>query len=96
MTTIMSVKCKMNDLNAFKQVYEASLENNEHVGIIASTMYHDPNDPNMITVLHQFKDLETAQKTAVMWGSEEVKAAISEQGYAQMDTFELNVLHPVA
>ena len=95
MTTIMSVKCKMNDVSEFKKVYEAGLETHGEMGIVASTMYQDPKNPDLITVLHQFADLEAAKATAAMWRSEEVKAEIGKQGYAQMDTFEINVLQPV-
>ena len=38
MTTIMSIKCTINDYGAFKQVFDASDEIHAQVGIIGSTV----------------------------------------------------------
>ena len=95
MTTIMSIKCKMNDFDAFMQVYKASDETHAQVGIIASTMYRDTDDPNVVTVHHQFADLEAAKATAVQWNSDEVREGWRKVGFAQIDTMEITVLQTV-
>ncbi len=95
MTTIMSIKCTMNDYGAFKQVFDASDEIHAQVGIIASTMYRDLDDPNVVTVHHQFADLDAAKATVVQFSSDEVKEDIRKQGFAQVDTMEITVLQPV-
>ena len=96
MTTIMSVKCTINDFDAFMQVYDASDELHTQVGISASTMYRDLDDPKVVTVLHQFADLDAAKATAAQWGSDEAKEAWRDEHWLEVDTFEIKLLQPVA
>lgn len=95
MTTIMMVRCKMNDYDAFKQVYDASQELHAEVGIVAGSVYRNFDDPNVVTVHHQFTDIDAAKATAAQWGSDEAKEVWKKEGWTQMDTMEITLLQHV-
>ena len=93
MTIMMSVKCKMNDYDAFKQAFDATNEAHaQEMGILASTIYRDLDDPDVVTVLHQVPDADAAKATVAQWNSEESKEVFRKAGWAQMDTFEITLL----
>lgn len=93
MTTIMRVKCTINDFDAFMQIFEAA--DHTDAGINASTMYRDVDDPKVVTVLHQFDDFDAAKATAAQWGSDAAKEAWRGEHWLDVDTFELKLLQPV-
>jgi quinol monooxygenase YgiN len=95
MTTVMSVKCTINDFEAFMQVFDASAELHTQVGIVTSTMYRDVDDPNVVTVLHHFANEDAAKTTAAQWSSDEAKDAWREEDWVQIDTMEIKLLQTV-
>lgn len=94
MTTILRVKCTINDFDAFMQVFDASPH--AEVGISASTMYRDLDNPKVVTVLHEFEDAGAAKATAAQWGSKEAVEMYRDEQWLDVDTFELKLLQPVA
>lgn len=95
MTITMSIKCTLNDFDAFMQAYHATQDMHAQMGIQASRMYRDLDNPNIVTVHHQFADLEAAQSTAAQWSSADAKAVWEEAGFARTETMEITLLQPV-
>ena len=48
-----------------------------HDGVTAASVHRDPNDPDIIIVMHQFKDMNAAKGFA---NSEDLKSAMAKGG----------------
>lgn len=73
----MFARHKVSDYGNWKRVYDefASLRKKE--GVTAASVHRDSNDPDIIIVVHQFKDMKTAMGFA---NSEELKSAMEKGG----------------
>jgi len=86
----------MNDYDAFKQSYDGwRQENAADMGIVASSVYRNLDEPNWVTVHHQFAEVDAAKAAATQWNSDAYKAHASEAGWSQVDTMEITLLRSV-
>lgn len=94
--TTLSIRCKLNDYNAFRQSYDGwRAEFAAGMGIIASSIYRDVDDPDLVTVHHQFAVANAAQAAATQWRSDEHMEASRQMGWVQVDTMEVTLLQHV-
>jgi len=71
----MYARHQVADYDAWRKVYDAF--DRESLGVRHHAVYRRVDDPNEITVWHDFDDRETAESFA---GSDELKAAMAEAG----------------
>ena len=79
MATTMFVKHKVSDYGKWKSVYDGFASMRKEKGVTGASVHRDASDANLITVTHQFKDLNAATAFA---GSEELKSAMANAGVA--------------
>ena len=71
------VRHRVRDYEAWKAVYDSADELRKQSGIVAASVYRDPEDHNAIVVRHQFRDMQGATSFA---GSSELKEAMARAG----------------
>ena len=76
MTTLF-VRHQAADYAAWRQVYDAFQPTARTLGVQADAVYRAADDPNEITVTHDFATLEAAQAFA---GSAELRSAMHDAG----------------
>jgi hypothetical protein len=62
---------------AWKRTYDALGQVRKDMGVTGAAVYRDANEPNMITITHQFADLNAATAFA---HSDELKTAMMNAG----------------
>jgi quinol monooxygenase YgiN len=77
MATTMFVRHKVSDYKTWKPSYDGLGSVRKQKGVMAASVHRDANDPNIIIVMHQFKDMSAATGFA---GSEELKSAMAKAG----------------
>ena len=75
----MFVKHDVNDYGNWKRAYDEFASTRKELGVTGASVHQSVNDPNELTVTHQFKDLNAATAFA---NSEELKAAMAKAGVA--------------
>jgi quinol monooxygenase YgiN len=73
----MIVRHEVSDYNSWKRVYDEFAPVRKENGVTRASVYRNTNDPNNITVLHQFQDLDAATTFAE---SKELKTAMANAG----------------
>lgn len=71
------VRHRVADYSAWRQVYDRFAPRQKALGVIADSVYRAADDPNDITVTHDFASLEAAQAFA---GHPELRAAMHDAG----------------
>jgi len=71
------VRHTVADLAAWRRAYDGFAEGQRKGGVIAKAVFQSVDDPNDVTVVHDFKDLETAKAFAA---SPDVKATMQKAG----------------
>ena len=77
MATTMFVKHKVDDYGNWKRGYDAFASTRKEKGVIAASVHRDTDDPNIIIVMHKFKDMTAAMAFV---NSEELKSAMVDAG----------------
>lgn len=67
----------VGDYGNWKRVYDEFASVRKKEGVTAASVHRDPNDPNIIIVVHQFKDMKAAMRFA---NSEELMSAMEKAG----------------
>ena len=75
----MFAKHKVNDYGNWKRVYDDFASTRKEKGVTGASVHRDANDPDVITITHQFEDLNTATAFA---NSEELKSTMANAGVA--------------
>ena len=75
----MFVKHEVNDYGNWKRVYDEFASTRKELGVSGASVHRDANDPDELTVTHQFKDLNAAKAFA---NSEELKSTMAKAGVA--------------
>jgi quinol monooxygenase YgiN len=75
----MFARHTVNDYSHWKSVYDQFASVRQENGVIGASVHRDTQDPNVITITHQFNDVNTAMAFA---GSEELKTAMANAGVA--------------
>jgi quinol monooxygenase YgiN len=73
----MFVKHKISDYENWKRVYDEFSSVRMEKGVTAVSVHRDPNDPNIIIVMYQFKDMNAAREFA---NSEDLKSIMEKAG----------------
>ena len=73
----MFAKHQVNDFNAWKRTYDEFAPVRKQNGVTGASVYRDTSNPNIITVIHVFKDLDAATAFA---GSDDLKTAMMNAG----------------
>ena len=71
------VRHKVDDYGKWKRGYDEFASLRKENGVIGSSVHRDANDPDLIIVTNQFKDVNAARTFA---GSEQLKSAMAELG----------------
>ena len=83
------------DFSQWKKVYdEAGPAVLKEGGVLADSVHRDLDDPNMVTVYHQFGDASTAKAFAARLDSDEFRAMAQETG-VHLETVEVWLLEDV-
>ncbi len=75
----MAVRFEVLDYGNWKQVYDNFAPTRKEKGVTGASVYREPDDPNKITVIHQFANIAAARAFV---SSEELKSAMMEAGVA--------------
>ena len=75
----MFVRHKVSNYGNWKRVYDDFASVRKELGVKGASVHRDANDPNMITVTHQFNDMNAATALA---NSEDLKSAMMKAGVA--------------
>ena len=73
----MFIKAKINDYDHWKQGYDAFTEIRKEKGVTAASVHRHIDAPDLITVTHQFKNLQAATGFA---GMAELRSAMMDGG----------------
>lgn len=79
MATTMFVRHRVNNYEDWKRVYDDFGSVRKEKGVTGASVHRDANDPNAITITHQFKDMNAATAFA---NSEDLKSAMANAGVA--------------
>jgi quinol monooxygenase YgiN len=75
----MFARHTVSDYNHWKSVYDQFASVRQENGVLGASVHRDAQDPNIITITHQFNDVNAAMAFA---NSEELKAAMADAGVA--------------
>ena len=73
----MFVRHEVADYGAWRETYNAFAPTQKKLGVIYKAVYQSTDDPNDVTVIHDFHSLEKAKAFAA---SAELKAAMEKSG----------------
>ncbi len=73
MTYTLIARHEVKDFDTWKQGFDARAEYLITAGVIASSVHRDLDDPNMVTVQHQFTDLGAAKAFMARFDSDEFR-----------------------
>ena len=71
------VKHAVEDFRNWTVTYDDLAPTRRTMGVTGASVHHDPQDPNMVTVTHQFDTMDAAKTFA---GSNELKSAMMNAG----------------
>ena len=94
MTASFFARHKVNDFATWKKVYDENVPLRKEEGLIAESVHRDPDDPNLVTVYHQFVDLRTTQELVAAMNSEEFQKVLKSAG-VKPETLEMWVSEDV-
>jgi quinol monooxygenase YgiN len=94
MTVSMIAKHKVNDFATWKKGYDGTAQLRKDGGVIADSVHRALDDPNMVTVYHQFADENTAKAFGARLDSDEFRAMGKEMGI-NLETVEVWLLEDV-
>jgi quinol monooxygenase YgiN len=94
MTVSGIARHEVNDFDTWKKSYDAGAEYIKGMGVIADSVHRDLDDPNMVTVYHQFADVATAKAFTAALNSDDFKAQAAQSGI-QLETMTLYLMQDV-
>ena len=77
MAATMFVRHKVNDYKTWKSIYDGLGSIRKQNGVTTASVHRDAKDPNIIIIMHQFKDMNAATGFA---NSGELKSAMAKAG----------------
>jgi quinol monooxygenase YgiN len=75
----MFARHKVNDYGTWKSAYDQFAATRQKKGVTGASVHRDVEDPSIIIVTHQFKDLGAARAFA---SSEDLKSTMAKAGVA--------------
>lgn len=94
MTASGIVRHEVKDFDTWKQMYDGSDEFIKSMGVIADSVHRDLDNPNMVTVYHQFADVATGKAFTVALKGDDFKAMAKRQGI-QLERMEIFLMQDV-
>ena len=94
MTVSMIARHKVNDFATWKKGYDGTAQFRKDGGVTADSVHRALDDPNMVTVYHQFADESTAKAFGARVNSDEFRAVTKEMGI-DLDTLQVWLLEDV-
>jgi quinol monooxygenase YgiN len=94
MTVSGIARHEVNDFDTWQKSYDASAEYIKGLGVIAESVHRDLDNPNMVTVYHQFADVATAKAFTVALNSDDFKGQAAQSGI-QLETMTLYLMQDV-
>ena len=94
MTVSMIASHKVNDFATWKKGYDENAQFRKDGGVIADSVHRALDDPNMVTVYHQFADESTAKAFGARFDSDEFRAMVKDMGI-NLETLEVRLLEDV-
>ena len=80
MTVSMIDRHKVDDFATWKKGYDGTGQLRKNGGVIASSVHRALDDPNTVTVIHQFADESAARAFRARLDSDEFRAMAKETG----------------
>ena len=77
---VMFVRCKVKNYSQWKKSFDETNPMRKEAGIIDTTVHHDLEFPNVVTVCKHFEDAGMAKAYAAQFKSEEVQEAVKQGG----------------
>ncbi len=94
MTVSGIARHEVNDFDTWQKSYAASAEFIKGLGVIAESVHRDLDNPNMVTVYHQFADVATGQAFTAALNSGDFKAQAALSGI-QLETMVFYLMQDV-
>jgi len=95
MTASMIVRHRVGDYDKWKSVYDGrGVEIREQGGVIEHSVHRDLDDPQLVTVVHQFADEQSLRSYLGMLEGEEFRA-LAEETKIDLDSLEVSLLADV-
>lgn len=96
MTVSLIARHEVKNFDAWKKVYDGNAEFIKGLGVIAESVHRDLDNPNMVTVYHQFADVATLEAfTSAMNPESDNFKAVAEQGGILLETLVVMVMADV-
>ena len=95
MTVCGIARHAVNDYDTWQKSYDGSAEYIKGMGVIADSVHRDLDNPNMVTVYHQFADAATARAFAGRVNSAQYQGPAAESGNILLETMALMMMADV-
>ena len=77
MTAALIVRHRVASFDAWKKIFDGMTDTRRAHGWLATIVYRDAVDPNLVTIVNRVKDIEGAKRYG---GSPELRAAMEKAG----------------
>ena len=77
---VMFVRCKVKNYAQWKQSFDETNPMRKEAGIIGTTVHHDLEFPNVVTVCNHFEDVSTTKAYVAQFKSEKVQEVVKQGG----------------
>jgi hypothetical protein len=77
MAAALIVRHRVANFETWKQIFDSMFELRKRHGWIATIVYRDAADPNVVTIVNRVQDIDSAKRYG---GSEELRAGMSRAG----------------
>jgi hypothetical protein len=88
MTVSVFIRHKVEDFAVWKGMYDQGSQLRMDAGVLADSVYRDPDDPNMAIVYLQYADVSAAKAQAARLDSDEFRSMAKTVGI-HLDTREV-------
>jgi hypothetical protein len=90
MATTVIAKQQVTDFNTWKPAFDAGSGMRDELGILIKGVYQSAEDPNMVTIISEFPNAETAK---ALFSNESLQHAMEKGGV--IATLDVNMLNEV-
>ena len=85
----------MKDFDAWMEEFKGADETKKALGVIAESVHRDLDNPNMVTVYHQFADAATARAFADRLNSDRFRGPATESENILLETMVVMMMADV-
>lgn len=94
MTASLIARHEVNDFATWKKEYDGHAEFIKGMGVIAESVHRDLDNPNMVTVYHQFANVATLEAFKVAMSGDDFKAMAKRHGI-RLETMKIFLMQDV-